>query len=324
LGAPTPLAHKKKNHPKFGLPNEFEVKLWSATTVKSILTSDVYIGNLTQSKYAKVSYKSKKVQLQDEREWITVEGTHEAIISKEVFDRVQEIIKAKARKQSTQKQQNALAGIIKCGRCKRSMGITEYRGEGAYRAYYCTTYHKHKEQCVKNRISVSVIENIILEILNRHLQLCVEMSRTITLINSNKEKEKQAFVSDKDVKISELKRKKTALYQDYKSGTITETEYKEKRAQLESVISALEGVEEKQTNDTVLSPEENRFFESFNGKQEFKKLTREVATTFLKAVYVYSSEHIEIELNYADEMKEVMDYISANEHLLENKAVLMA
>ncbi|MBQ5813171.1 MAG: recombinase family protein, partial [Clostridia bacterium] len=62
------------------------VKLWSATTVKNILTSDVYIGNLTQSKYAKVSYKSKNVRMQDEREWITVENTHEAIISKEDFE----------------------------------------------------------------------------------------------------------------------------------------------------------------------------------------------------------------------------------------------
>lgn len=324
LGAATPLAHKKKDHPKFGLPKEFEVKLWSATTVKSILTSDVYIGNLTQSKYAKVSYKSKKVQFRDEREWITVDNTHEAIIAKEDFNTVQDIIRSNRQMQSPSKQQNVLAGIIKCGRCERAMAITEYRGEGAYRAYYCTTYHKHKDLCERNRISVSVIENIILEILNRHLQLCVEMSRTITLINSKKEKEEQAFVSDKDVKISELKRKKPALYQDYKSGNITEKEYKEKRAQLESVISALEGVEEKQTNDTVLSPEENRFFESFNGKQEFKKLTREVATTFLKAVYVYSSEHIEIELNYADEMKDVMDYISANEHLLENKDVQLA
>jgi hypothetical protein len=44
----------------------------------------------------------------------------------------------------------------------------------------------------------------------------------------------------------------------------------------------------------------------------------------LKTVYVYSSDQIEIELNYADELKEVMDYIASNEHLLENKAVLMA
>ena len=322
LGAPTPLAHKKKNHPKFGLPKEFEVKLWSATTVKSILTSDVYIGNLTQSKYAKVSYKSKKVRMQDEREWITVENTHEAIISKEKFDTVQSIIKSKHRKQSLPKQQNVLAGIIKCGRCKRAMAITEYRGEGSYRAYYCTTYHKHKNLCERNRISVSVIENAIFEVLNQHLQLCGEMSKTLAVINGKKEK--QPVSSDKASKIADLKQKKTALYQDYKSGNITENEYKEKRAQLDSVISALESVEETNENDSVLSPEGNLFFENFKGKRKFKKLTREIATTFLKAVYVYSPEHIEIELNYADEMKEVMDYIASNEHLLGNKAVQLA
>ncbi len=322
LGAPTPLVHKKKNHTKFGLPKEFEVKLWSATTVKNILTSDVYIGNLTQSKYAKVSYKSKNVRMQDERDWITVEGTHESIISKEDFDTVQKIIKSNRRIQSPSKQQNVLAGIIKCGRCKRAMAITEYRGGGAYRAYYCATYHKHKDLCEKNRISVSVIENTVLEVLNQHLQLCGEMGKILALINEKKKR--QNVGSNNAARTKDLKQKKTALYQDYKSGNITEIEYKEKRGQLEAVISSLEGIEETGENDTIILPEENRFLENFNGKQKFKKLTKEIATTFLKTVYVYSTEQIEIELNYADELKAVMDYIAANEHLLENKAVLMA
>lgn len=322
LGAPTPLAHKKKNHPNFALPKEFEVKLWSATTVKNILTSDVYIGNLTQSKYAKVSYKSKNVRMQDEREWITVENTHEAIISKEDFESVQEIVRSNRRTKSSPKQQNALAGIIKCGRCKRAMAITEERGKGAYRAYYCTTYHKHKDLCERNRISVSGIENTVLEVLNQHLRLCGEMSKALSIINDKKQK--QTVSSDNTAKINDLKQKKTALYQDYKSGTITETEYKEKRAQLESVISSLEDVEGTNENNNALSPEENLFLKSFKGKRKFKKLTREITTTFLKAVYVYSPEHIEIELNYVDEMKEVMDYIASNEHLLGNKEVQLA
>lgn len=322
LGAPTPLAHKKKNHPKFGLPKEFEVKLWSATTVKSILTSDVYIGNLTQSKYAKVSYKSKTVRMQDEREWITVENTHEAIIAKEEFDAVQEIIRSNRRIQSPSKQQNPLAGIIKCGRCKRAMAITEYRGEGSYRAYYCTTYHKHKDLCERNRISVSVIERTILEVLNQHLQLYGKMSKALSMINDKKQR--QNVASNNALKIAELKQKKTALYQDYKSGNMDENEYKEKRTQLESVISSLEGVEETNTNETVLVPEENRFLESFMGRRKFKKLTKEIATTFLKTVYVYSPDQIEIELNYTDELKAIMDYIAANEHLLGNKEVQLA
>ncbi len=318
LGVPTPLAYKKKKHPKFGLPKEFELMFWSAATVKNILTSDVYIGNLTQSKYAKVSYKSPKVRMRDEREWITVEGTHEAIISKENFDTVQEIINENRHAQSSPKQQNALAGIIKCGRCKRAMAISEYRGEGVYRAYYCTTYHKHKEMCKKNRVHVSLVESTILEVLNQHLRLCVEMNKVLSLINAKKEK--QVFISDIARKQNDLKQKKSALYQDYKNRNITENEYREKREQLEAVISALERAKEPQNDDIVLLPDENRFLESFKGKRKFKKLTKEVATMFLKSVYVYSAEHIEIELNYADELKEAMDYITANKYLMGNKS----
>ena len=55
---------------------------------------------------------------------------------------------------------------------------------------------------------------------------------------------------------------------------------------------------------------------------EWKKLDLRFAG--ILTGFLGSPEQIEIELNYADELKEVMDYIEQNEHLLENKAVLLA
>ena len=46
----------------------------------------VYIGNMVQGKTGTLSYKSRKLINKPEEEWIRVEGTHEPIISREVWD----------------------------------------------------------------------------------------------------------------------------------------------------------------------------------------------------------------------------------------------
>jgi len=61
---------------------------WQTTTVKRILISRVYIGDMCNHKQTFKSYKIKKTVYIPEKDWITVEGTHAPIIDKDTFDRV--------------------------------------------------------------------------------------------------------------------------------------------------------------------------------------------------------------------------------------------
>ena len=58
---------------------------WTIAQVKTILKSEVYIGNSVHNKQSMVSFKSKKKVRKPESEWFRVEDTHEPIIDKEVF-----------------------------------------------------------------------------------------------------------------------------------------------------------------------------------------------------------------------------------------------
>jgi len=66
--------------------------LWNSTTVRRILKNEVYIGNTIGRKVKKINYKLKKQIMLSKDEWIKVENTHEAIISKEDFEKVQNIL----------------------------------------------------------------------------------------------------------------------------------------------------------------------------------------------------------------------------------------
>ena len=80
---------------------------WTIAHVKAILKSEVYIGNSVHNMQSTVSFKSKKKVRKPESEWFRVENTHEPIIDKEVFYRVQEQIKSRRR----QTKENALYPI---------------------------------------------------------------------------------------------------------------------------------------------------------------------------------------------------------------------
>lgn len=52
--------------------------VWSYQTIHTILNNEVYIGNLIQNKYNKVSYKDKRVCAVPKEKWITVKNTHDS------------------------------------------------------------------------------------------------------------------------------------------------------------------------------------------------------------------------------------------------------
>ena len=66
--------------------------IWNGTTIRRILKNEVYIGNTVGHKVKKINYKLKKQIMLNKDEWIKVENTHEAIISKEDFEKVQNIL----------------------------------------------------------------------------------------------------------------------------------------------------------------------------------------------------------------------------------------
>lgn len=74
------------NHGRIKIPK------WCHSGVKHVLTNQTYTGDLAQGKSKKVNYKSSKIKRIDKGDWIIVENTHEAIISKKNFSLVQSLL----------------------------------------------------------------------------------------------------------------------------------------------------------------------------------------------------------------------------------------
>jgi DNA invertase Pin-like site-specific DNA recombinase len=107
-------------------------KTWQSSSVLNILKNAVYAGRI-QWKRKEIKKSTEPGKVKDTRtrprdEWIDVQGKHEPLISMEVYQKAQEILKTRYHVpyQLTNGVRNPLAGIVKCGFCGGSMVFRPY------------------------------------------------------------------------------------------------------------------------------------------------------------------------------------------------------
>jgi len=104
---------------------------WRDYTVRMILKRQVYAGDMVQGTREKVSYKSGKMRALPRERWAVVEGTHEAIVSREDFLSAQERMRRLSRGPYRRSGRHPLSGLVFCSLCggvmqKRRSRDTDY------------------------------------------------------------------------------------------------------------------------------------------------------------------------------------------------------
>lgn len=160
------------------------MKKWNPEMVNTILKNENYTGTLLQGKRRKLNYRvNKQIQLEKEN-WIITSNHHEAIISKEKFDKVQDILNRQA-KVNKDGSIGILSGFLKCKCCGGNM-IKRTSKERIY--YYCSNYYRNKT-CENNE---SISENKLIEIINEKLNLSnitrLELENKVKCIYIDKKK----------------------------------------------------------------------------------------------------------------------------------------
>ncbi|MBS4535358.1 recombinase family protein [Clostridium sp. D2Q-14] len=110
----------------------YKNKKWFSSSVLNIIRNPVYSGKIIwKKKSIKKSTtpgKTKDVKQRPKNEWIIAEGKHKALISEEVFETAQRILKNKSHVPYRLENSiiNPLAGLIKCQICGSSMILRPY------------------------------------------------------------------------------------------------------------------------------------------------------------------------------------------------------
>ena len=299
--------------------------LWCAMTVGKILQNRMYCGDMVQGRYRMKSYKIHVQEIVPQDEWYIVENTHEAIIDRETFNKVQQLLMRDTRTGPQQKKLYLFSGFLKCADCGKSMTRSKV-GNTVY--YYCRTYKdQSKSACTKHTIKHTQLEAAVLCAIQQQVYLAVDFSKTIEqlgkapLVKSQSKKLHDA-IEQKERELAKIVRYKQSIYQDWKDGEITHSDYRhmkeEYEQQAEALNQVLERLREEQRELEKGIDMENPFLAAFQQHQNIEKLTRDVLIELVDHIKVYEGGSISIVFRFADELRRIREFIELNTH---NEAV---
>ena len=185
-------------------------------------------------------------------------------------------------------------------------------------AYYICSNHKLTKQCSQHSISVSLLEDTVLEMLKLHIKNVMNLEEILDYIGKIpfQQLDVKSLEARKQKKLEEVekcKRLKTSLYEDMKDGILTKEEYLElheaylkKAKEGEEIIRQIE-------RDIALILEEkddkHLWMNYFTEYKDIKELTRDVVVKLISEVRVSENKEIEIVFDFDDCYKKLLESV---------------
>ena len=298
-GVPSPSEYKRILGERYHNGRKMEqTTYWTYATVHRILQNQMYAGTMEQGRSCRPLMHGKAVQL-DRSDWTVVPGTHEAIIGPEQWERVQSLLRKRTRQLSFAQNQSPFAGFLRCGDCGRAMVKTKQAG-GMY--YSCGSYKRYGPTvCTKHSISHAVLEQIVLEDLNRIIgsvqdrqALAEEAGRQRSAGHSQGERGRLEGGLDR------LYRLKKSAYEDYRDGLIRREDFLRYQADYErqeqELSAQLQQLEKAQEEDLLLHP----WVQSLLQHGKLTSLDRVTVAETVKQLLIFEDGHIEITYTFSN------------------------
>ena len=229
----TPTAYKKRKGMKTPQAAPENPYGWCDSSVVNILERREYTGCTVNFKTYSNSIWDKKQRENPVEKQAIFKNTHEAIISDDVFKRVQEIRQHRHRKTRSGRS-SMFSGLVFCSDCGEKLyyGATNnYRTEGAF--FDCSLHWKYKEKCPTHYIRESILECMVL----KHMQLVTGyilryeqyfrsiMEQQLRLESTEKLQISKGQLERNEKRIAELKRLFIKIYEDNAGGRLSDERY---------------------------------------------------------------------------------------------------
>lgn len=267
---------------------------WNVGALYSILKNRVYVGDMVQGKGRTQSYDLTRT---DKSDWIIVENTHEAIVSRELFGEVQKRWPNRARPVSA--NNNIFLRKVFCGHC----GFTMMRSSSD--AFRCETRQRYcHDDCVPVGISEEMLKAILLE---RFREKAEKYCGTATLpAKAPLESSELAALRTELTRVTGYLK---GLYESLVTGVLTQAEYADMKQGYETKIEALTAREQKLMDAARERHAKQMTVDKASGAlgavAAISDITAEVLDVLVDKIRVFENKRVEISYKFTDEVDTV-------------------
>lgn len=315
MGIPTPRRHLYD----LGIAKSEKYatsKYWRDGTVKKILQSEIYIGNMAQGKTKSHFFNGGPLETVDRENWIVVENTHEAIIPKEVFYEVRQIMQEQQdeywkshRHSRSSEGTNIFKGKVVCGGCgSKAKRLKSTKQNKVYYYYACSQHFTYPDSCDVLSIREDVLKSVVLKSIKVQMSAIIGFETILKQALSSPEWKRGML--DLSGKISQtlsnilyIKAGRLSLTSDLSKGILDETEYvlarDELQAELQNETDTLEQLNKMRKRYNKLLDAE-KWVAELKKYSAAKKLNAEIVNAFVKQIRLYPGKQIEIVWKYEE------------------------
>ena len=283
---------------------------WGNSSIRAVLNRNNYYGDLVQRKYESRFQRGEKwCDILDESQWIITPNAHEAIISRELFDKAQVRLKAAQQKAAKttagwEEDERAFYNVFYCGDCKRKMCTRRYGNDVLY---FCNAaQYRDERKCSHKSIYEGKLQKIVRSELTRQMQLAgfkkKDMSSMSNDIFSAKILEIQNEIKKLDVEVEQRSEKLAQAFMQYKDEKLSREAYMEMREERNNWKIFCE--ERKETLEQTIrklqkqQKEEARFLRSLLDLEGITKINAELAEALIESMYLYGDGRLEINFRF--------------------------
>ena len=294
-GEKTPKEYKNLNS---------KTKKWTQDTISRILSDKFYTGKMVLNK-SRSNIKTKKIKRVPKDLWEYIDNTHEPIISKEQYDKV-ELIRKNRYKKPTRKYEYLLRDLVYCGYCNSKM---QYKNRARTKVhnkkienpeitwyYKCRMIYRFPEICDRGHtIKETTLNQIVRESLKSRFKKIKIDKATNKIISGYKS---ISVIYKLQEKYNNLKQKignsiKT-LYNNRVEEKITIEEFKSQydvlKIQEKEVNLKLEEIN-KEINNKITA---QRLVEIINDFKNSKDFTNEIMKELIEKIKIFEDNKVEI------------------------------
>lgn len=312
--------------------HRFANTMWKVAVMKSMLSSEVYLGHMVQGRKREALWEGQKQTALPKEQWIVVKNTHEPIIEQAVFDGVQKLGEQAARvyyeKQTrfaeVTNTENILKGLVYCGSCDTNLVRYKNVRENKHKEpkfhvwynYICPVHTAEIDRCSFTSIPETELLEVVFSVIHSQLMTALDMEKLIKGVAN-----KRAVLSKKQqihqrmeqarTQLNRIARLKESLYDDYldrlmdeKDYLYAQNRYKEQETELVALLGELSAQEQSMRETQT---EENPWLRTFLTFREEPFLTRKMALELVEKVIVHSKSAVTVKLRFEDEYRRLQE-----------------
>ena len=286
---------------------------WTYANVRNILRCPLYTGDLIQGMSTSYSHKNKKRIDVPQDQWIVTPNTHEAIISREMYELTIELLGKNIKPKSLSTEPSIFAGYLFCADCGKAMvrNIQTKNGK-QYKKYWCSTSKKYgRNVCSSHYIDEKVVTEVLLSSIKLKLKMIRDIDDVIGKLGENIITKRKIALIEKEYRsiknqIENMEYLRDECYSDYKKGLLDEDDYvfmseryKERRDELQKKLFT---VEDSKKDISNVYQHCSQYVRDFMSHKDIRVLSREMIVALVSKILITDDKCIKIIFKFEDQI----------------------